>query len=242
MTRLRLLILLACLAGVLLLAIGPAGAVTGGEPDTDHPYVGLVAGPSGLCSGSLVSSTVFVTAAHCFGSDLESVKVRFGEKVSPATRFVTGTAHVHPGFSPGGGLPFTNDVAVVVLDKGVKMKQYGRLPSLGLADTLGERFTVTVVGYGVSVFLGPTAFSDFTRRTADVEVVTRNGAGSDTHLRLSPKDADACFGDSGGPVLQHGTHTILAVNSFTTNGRCQGGYAYRLDIAAAQSFLSQFAG
>lgn len=224
-----------------MLVPGSGQAVVGGEPDTDHPYVGLVAGQLGVCSGSLVSPTVFVGAAHCF-NDGERVRVRFGDQVSPATKFVPGTAHVHPGFQPSGSLPFTNDVAVVVLDKGVKMKRYGSLPSLGLADTLGDKFTVTIVGYGVSVFMGPAAFSDFTRRTADVDVVTRNGAGSETHLRLSPKDADACFGDSGGPVLQHGTHTILAVNSFTTSSRCQGSYAYRLDIPAAQSFLSQFVG
>lgn len=240
MKRLRLLILFACLVGVMLVP-GSGQAVIGGEPDTDHPYVGLVAGQLGLCSGSLVSSTVFVSAAHCF-VDGEQVRVRFGDQVSPATPFTTGTAHVHPGFAPGNSLPFTNDVAVVVLDKAVKMKRYGSLPSIGAADSLGKKAEVTVVGYGVSVFLGPNALSDFKRRTADIQLVVRNGAGSQTHLRLSPKAADACFGDSGGPVLQHGTHTILAVNSFTTNGRCQGSYAYRLDIPAAQSFLSQFVG
>jgi secreted trypsin-like serine protease len=243
--RLRLTILLACLTGMLL--AGPAQAVIDGQPDEAHPYVGLVQSPIGVCSGALVSPTLFVTAAHCFPGDFSPARVFVGSAVSPDMPFTPGVARVHPGFAPPlSGLPFTNDVAVVQLMAPISMPKYASLPSAGLADTLGKKGHVTVVGYGVIAFLHgggpPTPFSDFTRRTADIDVVDRNGAGSDSHLRLSPKGADACFGDSGGPNLLPGTDTILAVNSFSTNGRCQGSYAYRLDTPAAMGFLSGFAG
>lgn len=243
--RLRLTILLACLASMLL--AGSAQAVIDGQPDEAHPYVGLVQSPIGLCSGALVSPRLFVTAAHCFPGDFSPALVRFGSSVSPATPFTPGVARVHPGFAPPlSGLPLTHDVAVVQLFAPVEMPVYGGLPSAGLADTLGKRGEVTVVGYGVSLFLRgggpPMPAGAFTRRFADIRVIPGRGVGSDTHLHLNPSGSDACFGDSGGPNLQQDTHTILAVNSFTTNRMCQGSYSYRLDTPAAMGFLAQFAG
>jgi hypothetical protein len=44
-----------------------AQAIVGGQPDgTAHPYVALITDGPGFCSGSLISPTVLVTAAHCF--------------------------------------------------------------------------------------------------------------------------------------------------------------------------------
>ena len=50
-----------------------------------------------------------------------------------------------------------------------------------------------------------------------------------------------CFGDSGGPVLQQGTTTLVAVTSFGTNGNCVGADGgYRLDQADDLEFLATF--
>ncbi|OLS28611.1 MAG: hypothetical protein HeimC2_05570 [Candidatus Heimdallarchaeota archaeon LC_2] len=51
--------------------ITPGTAITYGDLDgDDHPYVGLMiadvnGNPAWRCSGTLISSTVFLTAGHC---------------------------------------------------------------------------------------------------------------------------------------------------------------------------------
>lgn len=242
--RLRLSILLACLTSMLL--AGSAQGVIGGQPDEAHPYVGLVQSPIGLCSGTLVSPTLFVTAAHCFPGDFSPALVRFGPALSPAVPGTFGVARVHPGFAPPlSGLPFTHDLAVVQLMAPVTMPAYGSLPARAVGS-LGPRGRITAVGYGVSFFVrgeGPPAPAGaFERRAADIGVIPGRGPAGDTHLHLNPSGSDACFGDSGGPNFQVGTSTVLAVNSFASNRMCQGGYSYRLDSPAAMAFLGQFGG
>jgi hypothetical protein len=54
-------------------------------------------------------------------------------------------------------------------------------------------------------------------------------SGSFTHsdefvqVTVSPgQGGGTCFGDSGGPILNGNTDTVLAVNSYVTNGNCAG--------------------
>lgn len=241
--RLRLTVLLVCVAGTLF-AAAPAQTVIGGTPDVAHPYVGLVESSLGLCSGSLVTSTKFVTAAHCFAGDGEVVAVRFGQQVARATPFVLGVASVHPGFAPSNGVTgmATHDLAVVHLSTPVPMPRYAALPAAGAADALGRRAPVTIVGYGVFTFVRgvgpPIPFSNFTRRVGETIANNDNRSTSDTHLWLAPAANDTCFGDSGGPALVPDTDVILAVTSFGTSSMCKGGYSYRLDTAPALAFLA----
>src|SRR5947208_16362412 len=99
----RRLILAASLAAVLA-AAAPAGAITGGSADGNgHPNVGgLVAaqaysdGTWIYCSGTLISPTVFLTAAHCAEGD--RVRVTFSSAYKDGDTVYNGTWHADPAY------------------------------------------------------------------------------------------------------------------------------------------------
>ena len=89
---------------IVLATAAPAAAILDGKPDTTHPYVGiLVTDIDGqrvpVCSGFLVTSTTFVTAAHCVDDlgDLPAL-VSFDQRFTPDSAVITGTAVPNPGF------------------------------------------------------------------------------------------------------------------------------------------------
>ena len=75
-------------AASLVLAIGPASAITGGTEDLNNTYsnVGMVVfyQPDGRfrCSGTLIAPRVFLTAAHCTYQDIGKVVVTFDPLIS----------------------------------------------------------------------------------------------------------------------------------------------------------------
>ena len=175
----RVVLVLATMALAVLLAGGVAQAIINGEPDRGpnaHPYVGAyVAKFQGellpVCSGTLISPKVFLTAGHCTEFEIEKdrpVYVSFDPTYKPGeSELIKGTPYLHPGFClpedkadcvpPGrpeivGTLPrdFRYDVGVVVLEKPVRMATYGALPEEGLVDALKESQRLTAVGYGTT--------------------------------------------------------------------------------------------
>ena len=122
--RRRLLALVAAVSVVVGVA-APVEAVRNGQPDNGaHPYVGLVVfydaggAPTHRCSGTMISSTVLLTAGHCtFGA--ASAQVWFNEHVTPDTGYpLTGGFTGAPVTFPyrSRRRPDTGDVGVVLLD------------------------------------------------------------------------------------------------------------------------------
>ena len=64
--RRNIQIVVAVLA-ILVVAIAPANAITGGQPDGDgHPYGALLLIPGQtFCSGTLIAPDIVLTAGHC---------------------------------------------------------------------------------------------------------------------------------------------------------------------------------
>jgi hypothetical protein len=250
--------LVAVVALWLGLVVGTASgaqAIIHAQPDGGaHPYVGLVTDTNGFCSGSLISPTVFITAAHCADSgalvyvtvDPDASAVFDTPPGVPPTGadYVTGTFYPDPDFciACAGGVPgfSTHDVAVVILDEPINLSSYAQLPRVGEAEQLADRQTLTAVGYGIRAPENKLVDEFAVRYRAPLQIIENNSVLADEFLKLSANQANGkgaiCSGDSGGPILLG--RTILAVNSFG-NGVCGASpsYAYRLDTAEALSFI-----
>ena len=248
----------------LLLIVGVAYAITNGQPDEGmHPYVGMIYTPVpgtgyGLvCSGTAISETEVLTAAHCFFDDYgnfigDYTLLTFADEFAGFQ--YEGIAHPHPDYPifPGKGLKGfdTHDVAIVVVS-GTLPGPYPSLPSEGLVDGLPMKQDLTVVGYGIHGWI--TGFGnkfnyadwDLTRYYAMVELVASNHVHADEYIKVSANPAQdkggTCFGDSGGPtLLEDGDDiTVLAVSSYVTNMNCAGvTYNNRVDLDWALDFIN----
>ncbi|HSR48524.1 MAG TPA: trypsin-like serine protease [Anaerolineales bacterium] len=259
--RRNVLVLLAVVA-LLAVTFVPALAVTDGEPDGDgHPYVGLMVSqdedgnPLWRCSGTLLSAKLFLTAGHCTEAPAAHVEIWFASDVDagrpgngyPFDGDVGGTPYTHPQYDPNAF--FLYDLGVVVLDgKGMRMSEYGKLPSLDQLDALSpSRDTVfTAVGYGLQKsFPDAASWKDVANRVRMVAYphlvqINTPGFTGDFSLLLSnnANTGGTCFGDSGGPNFLGDSTTIAGVTSFGLNGTCGGtGGVYRVDRADDLNWL-----
>jgi hypothetical protein len=239
-----------------LLTAGSAGAIINGEPDGNrHPYVVALRliGPDGqanLCTGTLVSPTVIVTAGHCTYGVTAPVFVWNSPLVMGFPPASAGRAYTSPEFSPTflANVPNTGDLGVVRLEFGppIGLPQYGQLPAQGYLENLGRKrgheLDVTLVGYGLQSLLGPA----FERMTGKARIQNLNSSlVRDYGLKVSGVNGSgrtgSCRGDSGGPILHDDSNVVVAVHSFGDVDTCEGAnYAYRTDSASARAFLGQF--
>ena len=250
---LRSLTLAAVVAAALALT-GSAGAVVFGAPDGEgHPNVGALLAPQAYpdgtwasCSGTLISPTVFLTAAHC-DWDVERIAVTFASDYDAATdEEHWGTWHADPGFSQRQSDP--RDIAVVVFDEPVTGITPAELPGAGSLGQLRRGTKFTSVGYGAqAVTNGP---GGKTYHYADVRYAGVGSLNSVTkswlHISGNPAKGDAgtCYGDSGGPNFLgggSGETNIVAATTITGDAVCRAtNVTYRLDTASARNFLDDY--
>ena len=241
----RFKVMAGVVAAAALTAVAPVLTITNGQPDGNrHPYVGLAiqfipnTNLISVCSGSALSTTRFLTAAHCFDPALPVlVTYKNSPPYSLANDFTQGTFFPNP----------DHDVAVIALDEPSDPGAFAALPSANLVETLPMMTDIDVIGYGVQGFFrgGGTPQQVFllTRYFAPARLVQSEHWFNFEYLKLTANPGQGkggiCFGDSGGPNILSGTNIILAVNSFVTNNNCTGvTYSVRIDSPDVLAFIN----
>jgi hypothetical protein len=242
----RLILALSALAALALPA--SAGAITDGTADgSGHPNVGGLVSPTQYsdgtwlyCSGTLISPTVFLTAAHC--EEGQRVGVTFDPAYAAGDKVYYGTWHADPLFNTSQSDP--HDIAVVVFDRPVKGIAPARLPAAGSLQGLSGSQQFTSVGYGAyEVTKGPGGHQFLYNDVRGVATGTLNAINA-AWLRVSMNPATGnggtCYGDSGGPNFL-GTTDIVAATTITGDAVCRStNVDYRLDTTSARSFLQPY--
>jgi secreted trypsin-like serine protease len=245
----RRVVLTAVLALAALLPAAPAAAITNGVADGGgHPNVGGLVSPTQYsdgtwlyCSGTLISPTVFLTAAHC-GEDGERVGVTFDPAYEAGDKVYYGTFQADPLY-PGPSSD-SHDIAVVVLDRAVKNIQPARLPTAGSLSGLSSTQQFTSVGYGAYEVTNEPGGHRYLYDDVRMVATGTLNATNKTWLRISMNpstgNGGTCYGDSGGPNFL-GTTDIVAATTITGDMVCRStNVDYRLDTESARAFLGQY--
>jgi hypothetical protein len=245
-----------------------ASAITNGTLDGNrHPNVGALLAEwrtpgvkEELCTGTLISPTVFLTASHCtaylesLGIPTNQIWVSFDQDVDPVTSATTlyqGHWVTNPGFNHRQSDP--GDIAVVLFDTPIQGVSPAALPPAGLFDHMKADGTLkdqqyTAVGYGDRERQNGGGQPFFLFDGQRYRAVSSFNSLQDAWLRLSQNpahgDGGTCFGDSGGPnFLGAGSSetNVIAAITITGDSACVStNVDYRLDSAPARAFLSLY--
>jgi hypothetical protein len=266
-----LTLLFATVAIALVLMPFRASAITYGYIDSNNIYsnVGafIVQSPTGeiypLCSGTLITPNVFLTASHCTEYFTEVLapagytayvsfdkSIPFGDLTSSKTKLLAVKYVVtNPNYNPSQS--DSGDIGVLILQSNVKGITPATLPTCGLLDQLvaqnGLKDAIfTAAGYGLQnrvVGGGVPYFQDSNPIPRMYSFSTFNSLNGG-YLRLSQNPATGnggtCFGDSGGPnFLTVNGQQILVGITITGDSVCRStNVVYRLDTASAQGFFA----
>jgi secreted trypsin-like serine protease len=248
-----------CILFTLLVAT-PVLAITFGELDGDlHPNVGalVIVDENGVkdivCSGTLISPTVFLTAAHyvdwmpAYDIDPGDVWVTFDSQFDQGSTIYPATYYFYPGAWHDMADP--KDLAVLVLDNAITDITPASLPIEGLLDQMknsgelkGQKFVT--VGYGTVRDDKTKGFQTFywdgSRRYGEQTFLALTKSWLKISMNPSTGNGGTCYGDSGGPHFLGNTDIVMSV-TVTGDTPCRAmDTTYRVDTPVARAFLGQF--
>lgn len=201
-------------------------AIINGVPDTDPAHMAVVAISNGrlLCSATLITERVILTAAHCvYGRDISEYEAYFGPNGREAERRKIATGWVHPDYSSS---QLTNDIALLRL---AEAPPAGVVPLRALPPELAlseadEGIQVQFTGFGRTeegyIADKLTVFGELGWVCSGTG--TCGGDGFPIRERVicfDESEGGTCFGDSGGPNLiwRGDGEYVAGVNSYVAN-------------------------
>jgi secreted trypsin-like serine protease len=258
MKKLSILIALAIL---FVFAVSPVAAITWGDPDETHEFVGAMVvdwpdyGPFQTCSGTLIAPQVFLTASHCTADlddiGIETVWVNFNSyALNEDTLLEVAEIITHPEYAWGGSDP--HDIALLILSEPVDIAP-AKLPEAGYMNELlkagklkngPNTAKLTVIGYGGSMtFPPPDIFYEDYRQIGQVSFKSLLPVWINTNQNVKLGNEGTCFGDSGGPIFyvdDQGLEVLVGVTSWGDAMCMANGFYYRVDTTASLEFIQEY--
>jgi secreted trypsin-like serine protease len=263
----RFLATIAIAAALLFTTSATALAQTGdATPDGNaHPNVGAFLLPrlsDGslriICSGTLVTPRVFMTASHCTAFALSQGFTETYVTFDP--NFGTDAAHnifstpyhgtiVH---NPSYKKPYHADVSLILLDKAVNGIAPAKIAALGFLDGLRDAGTIKSteylnVGYGTSQMVvvptvGPTFPFDGIRKWTISGFYALDPSYIHLNQNLAQGYSGTGYGDSGGPTfVQTAAGPVIISVVSTGDVPCVAtSVNQRVDTADSQDFLAPY--
>ena len=236
-------ILVVILLGSILLAgcdeptsgpVSKGNAIVGGTIETGYPAVGAVLFSNGLCTGTLISSKVILTAAHCLDGGAGEYFLIGGSVDKPTYTLALKTVEKHPNYKSSvwenGAEIGYHDIAVAVLKEAAPVAAMAWRPET-MTDSMIDD-PITFVGYGNTT---TNPWQD-TAGTKHKVIVTLGDIWSQGFWNYtSPKNPkNTCSGDSGGPAFytEGGLEKVIGVVSSGDPYCAQDGYNTRVDVNA----------
>lgn len=222
------LLLAGCVAGADTSTTGQS--IVGGVTDTGDPAVVIVDLGNGLCTGTVISPHVILTAGHCI-EQVNNTSIRFENEYGDNTGPTIQATEVlrHPEYNSGG-----KDIGLVAIGTAAPTTPIP-FNTTALESHIGE--AVRIVGFGVTSENGNDSGLKRQGDATLFALLTENGG----EVETTNQPQGTCYGDSGGPnFMTIGGHEVVAGITTTGTDICGSGYDIGTRVDAFADWIQTF--